>query len=103
MQKSYISRLKLEIKQYETEITLYIDRLFGELEVYKAKLKAAEDKISVAEEQVRINTALLESGKIIPSELTKSEVELEQLKAEKKSLESEVQKICYRLSNGIYQ
>lgn len=26
-----------------------------------------------------------------------------QLKAEKKSLESEVQKICYRLSNGIYQ
>ena len=103
LQKSYISRLKLEIKQYETEITLYIDRLFGELEVYKAKLKAAEDKISVAEEQVRINTALLESGKIIQSELTKSEVELEQLKAEKKSLESEIQKICYRLSNGIYQ
>lgn len=103
LQKSYISRLKLEIKQYETEITLYIDRLFGELEVYKAKLKAAEDKISVAEEQVRINTALLESGKIIPSEFTKSEVELKQLKAEKKSLELEVQKICYRLSNGIYQ
>lgn len=103
LQRSYISRIRLEIKQYEASVSLYIDRLFGELEVYKAKLKAKENEISVAKEQVRINDLLLESGKIIPSELTKSETELKLLRTEKKALEREIQKICYKLSNGIYQ
>lgn len=103
LQRSYISRIRLEIKQYEASVSLYIDRLFGELEVYKAKLKAKENEISVAKEQVRINDLLLESGKIIPSELTKSETELKLLRTEKKALETEIQKICYKLSNGIYQ
>lgn len=62
----------------------------AEPEVYKAKLKAKDEKISVAEEQIRINTLLLESGKIIPSELTKSEAELKLLRAERKSLKTEV-------------
>ena len=71
--------------------------------MYKAKLKAKENEISVAKEQVRINDLLLESGKIIPAELTKSETELKLLRTEKKALETEIQKICYKLSNGIYQ
>lgn len=103
LQRSYISRIRLEIKQNEASVFLYIDRLFGELEVYKAKLKAKENEISVAKEQVRINDLLLESGKIIPSELTKSETELKLLRTEKKALKTEIQKICYKLSNGIYQ
>lgn len=102
LQISYISKIKLEIKQKETDTSLFIDRLFGELEVYDAELKANQAQIAVAEEQVRVNTLLLESGKILPSELHKSQVDLNQLNAAKASLESEIQKICYRLSNGIY-
>ena len=92
----------LDLKLYEIRREHYIQQLIDKAEIGRMRLKAKDDEIIAAEEELRVNQILLESGRIKEVDLMHTETELSKLKAERKSEEANMNKIYFYLENGLY-
>lgn len=92
----------LDLKLYEIRREHYIQQLIDKAEIGRMRLKAKDDEIIAAEEELRVDQILLESGRIKEVDLMHTETELSKLKAERKSEEANMNKIYFYLENGLY-
>lgn len=93
---------ELDLKLYEIRREHYIQQLIDKAEIGRMRLKAKDDEIIAAEEELRVDQILLESGRIKEVDLMHTETELSKLKAERKSEEVNMNKIYFYLENGLY-
>ena len=91
----------LDLKLYGIRREHYIQQLIDKAEIGKMRLKAKDDEIIAAEEELRVNKILLESGRIKEVDLMHTETELSKLNAERKSEEANMNKIYFYLEHGL--
>lgn len=91
----------LDLKLYGIQREHYIQQSLDNAEIGEMRLRAKDEEILAAEEELRINTILLESGRIKEVDLMHTETELARLKAERQSEETNICKVYFLLENGL--
>lgn len=99
--EKYIEKLDLDLKQYETDLKIYVLTIEKNYCVYEKQLESKKLEIDSAKEQLKITESLYAEGYARPVDILTKKSQIAKLEAEKTEIEKQMSDYAYILSNYI--